>query len=128
DLGIYCVNAARHVFQTEPLAVRAVQTRGDDRRFTEIEEMDQAILEFPGGGLAVLTCSFGAADASELAVWGTKGCLKLKQAFEMAGSRSLVSDCGSGDRGSQLFPRVDQSAPLYRHFSDCILGDRDPLP
>src|SRR5690606_37899213 len=54
DLGIYAINAARYIFQEEPIEVTAVTAaRPGDERFGEVDEMAGAILKFPGERLAV---------------------------------------------------------------------------
>jgi predicted dehydrogenase len=144
DLGVYCINAARHLFQAEPIEVFAfsgrpprrdlssgVRRKLTDRRFEEVEEMAQVTLRFPEDQLASFTCSFGAADASVYQLIGTKGSLILEQAFEMAGAKKLVVDLSGAARPSrrtQNFPATDQFAPLLLHFSGCILNRRPVIP
>src|SRR5262245_31511368 len=48
DLGVYCINAARNLFQSEPEEVFAYSGTRNDRRFKEIDEMTSAVLRFPG--------------------------------------------------------------------------------
>jgi hypothetical protein len=54
DIGIYRINAARHVFGAEPEEVVASLAAGRDRRFKEVEEAASVILRFPGERLATL--------------------------------------------------------------------------
>jgi predicted dehydrogenase len=129
DLGIYCLNAARHVFNAEPIEVHAAASFGRDRRFRDVEEMAQVILRFPGDGLATFTCSFGAGATSAYQVRGTKGGARLEQAYEMVGPKKLILEGPDGMPTRTLnFPNVDQFAPLLLHFSDCIQHNRMPLP
>jgi glucose-fructose oxidoreductase len=129
DLGIYCLNAARHVFNAEPIEVHAAASFGRDRRFRDVEEMAQVILRFPGDGLATFTCSFGAGATSVYQVRGTKGGARLEQAYEMVGPKKLIVEGPDGMPTRTLtFPNVDQFAPLLLHFSDCIQHNRAPLP
>jgi predicted dehydrogenase len=129
DLGIYCINAARHVFNAEPVEVRAAASFGRDRRFRDVEEMAQVILRFPGDGLASFTCSFGAGATSVFQVRGTKGGARLEQAYEMAGAKKLIIDGPDGlPKRSMNVPNVDQFAPLLVHFSDCIVRGQTPVP
>ena len=48
DLGLYCINAARYLFQENPVEVSAFSVEGTDRRFREVDEMTGALLRFPG--------------------------------------------------------------------------------
>src|SRR5262245_34386582 len=60
DIGIYCINAARYIFQDEPIEVLCTCANTGDERFEEIEESAHAILRFPGDRIATFTSSFGA--------------------------------------------------------------------
>ena len=63
DVGVYCVNAARHIFAEEPIEAMAMVHRpNDDPRFREVEASVAALLRFPSGGLPQFVASFGAAD------------------------------------------------------------------
>jgi len=127
DMGVYCVNAARYLFQSEPHQVLAFGVRGTDPRFAEVDEMTSAILHFPGDRLAQFIASQGAADVSEYRVVGTKGDIRLDPAY---GYRSEIREFFTKDGHTQQLttPVRDQFAPELLHFSDCILLDRDPEP
>ena len=127
DIGIYCINAARYVFQANPTRVSACTVRGTDRRFREVDEMTTAWLEFPGSCLATFVCSFGATDVSAYEVAGTKGHVRMDPAYEYVGDlrqNSLLN----GKRRSRRYEGRDQFAPELLYFSDCVLNDRDPEP
>jgi glucose-fructose oxidoreductase len=129
DLGIYCINAARHVFNAEPESVYAEATVGRDRRSREVEEMAQVVLRFPGDRLASFTCSFGAAATSTFQVRGTNAGLRLEQAYEMVGEKILIEEGPDGmPVRRKRYGKVDQFAPLLLHFSDCIQKNRAPIP
>jgi predicted dehydrogenase len=127
DLGIYCINAARYLFQDEPGEVFAASAGGRDARFKEIDEMTSAVLRFPGGRSAVFTSSFGAADASAYRLLGTKGSLRVDPAYEYAmGLKHELTIDGKITR--RTFRKRDQFAPELIYFSDCIRKDREPEP
>jgi predicted dehydrogenase len=127
DLGIYCVNAARYLFQDEPLEVYAQQVVEPENRLRDVDELTTALLRFPGNRLAQLTASQGAADVSELRVVGTKGDIRLEPAYDFAtGLRMFVTKDGRTKK--ETFAKTDQFAPELIHFSRCILDDRDPEP
>jgi predicted dehydrogenase len=78
DLGVYCINAARHVFAEEPIeAVAMAQRPKNDARFREVDETVAATLRFPSGGLAQFIVSFGGAEIDSYRVVGTLGDLEL---------------------------------------------------
>ena len=127
DIGIYCINAARYLFRSEPRFVTAVAVRGGGGRFQEVEEAMSVVLEFPDDRLASFTCSFGAADVSAYRLVGTKGNLTMEPAYEYAeGLRSTL--VVGATRRVQQYPKRDQFAAELLHFSDCILRDRQPEP
>jgi glucose-fructose oxidoreductase len=131
DMGIYCLNAVRHVFDAEPEEVVAMSAGCDNKRkrFKDVPEMFEATMRFPDDALASFTCSFGASDASSFHVWGTKGSLRLDQAYELKGDKILhVMRAGQQKPTTRVFKATNQFAPLLLHFSECILRNRKPLP
>ena len=127
DIGIYCIQAARYLFRSDPIEVQAFQAAGKDPRFRQVDEMTSAMLRFPGDRLASFIVSFGAADVSAYRLVGTKGSLMLDPAYEYAGERRMRVTIGERTR-ERVFKPVDQFAPELLHFSDCILHDRTPEP
>jgi predicted dehydrogenase len=127
DIGIYCINAARYLFQDEPVEVCAFTANNGEERFQEVDEMTSAILRFPNERLATFTCSFGAADVSAYEIVGTKGRLRVDPAYEFAGElkHELIRD---GKTRRRTFPQRDQFAPELLYFSECIIKDKDPEP
>ncbi len=127
DIGVYCINAARYVFQENPVEVSAYVVRGTDRRFREVDEMVAVWLRFPDDRLATFICSFGAADASSYEVVGTKGQVRLCPAFEYIG-RLEQQQVVNGTSRSRLYQAGDQFAAELQYFSDCILRNNVPEP
>jgi predicted dehydrogenase len=127
DIGIYCINAARYLFQDEPTAVQAWSVSGDDPRFSEVDEATSAVLHFPGERLATFTCSFGAASVGHYQLIGTKGELRVDPAFEYAGALKhyLTID---GKTKTRSFRARDQFAPELIYFSKCVLRKKTPEP
>ncbi len=127
DIGIYCINAARYLFQAEPQEVWSSAATGDDPRFTEVDEMNSVVMRFPGERLAAFTCSFGAADVSAYRIVGTKGDLRMEPAYELAEGlvQYLTID---GKTTKKTFPKRDQFAPELVYFSNCIRENREPEP
>jgi glucose-fructose oxidoreductase len=128
DIGIYCINAARCVFQAEPVEVVAFKaTRPSDKRFNEVEEQVGAVLRFPGDRIATFASTFGGADVNDLRVVGTDGWIRLDPAFEFATPLRMETMIG-GKHRKKRFRRHDQVAPEIEHFADCVLNDRQPEP
>ena len=127
DIGIYCINAARYVYQAEPHEVLAMRLKSKDPRFRRVEEMDGALLRFPGNRLASFVCSFGASDRADIDVVGTKGSVRLESAYEYSVGVKQITRIG-GRTKTHRYPVHDQFAPQLRYFSNCILQNREPEP
>jgi glucose-fructose oxidoreductase len=127
DMGVYCINAARYLFGSEPTEVLAVTGNNGDERFQRVEEMTSVVMRFPQECLATFTCSFGAVDISRYALIGTKGVLRADPAYEyaMAIKHQLTV---AGKTKTQTFPKRDQFAAQLVYFSDCLLKDKEPEP
>jgi glucose-fructose oxidoreductase len=127
DVGIYCVNAARYLFQAEPSEVVAFSASSEDARFKEIDEMSSAILRFPGDRLAAFTCSFGSADRSAYEIVGTKGSLRVEDAYKFAaGAKHLLIQ--DGKKRQRTFAKKDQIGAEIAYFSNCVLKGKNPEP
>jgi predicted dehydrogenase len=126
DLGIYCINAARCAFESEPVRVFAFESRSGPL-FEQTEETLCGVLEFPRGRLFTFQCSMGAAPTSDLRIVGTKGDLVLESGFDYA--EGMKQRLTIGERTTvKRFPKQDQFAPELVYFSDCILRNRLPEP
>ncbi|HEX2678613.1 MAG TPA: Gfo/Idh/MocA family oxidoreductase [Polyangiales bacterium] len=127
DMGIYCVNAARYVFQDEPIEAYAQQIGGRDERSASVDECTTAVLTFPEGRVAQLTASQGMADCDGYRVVGTKGSIVLDPAFEYseAIAEKITID---GKTKTKTFEKRDQFAAELLHFSRCIQNDDSPEP
>jgi len=127
DMGVYCINAARYLFQAEPTSVAAFSANDGEKRFSEIDEMTSVVMRFPGERLATFTCSFGAADVSRYTLVGARGILTADPAYDY--SMALKHQIKIGERtSSKTFRKRDQFAAELLYFSDCILRNKEPEP
>jgi predicted dehydrogenase len=122
DLGVYCVNAARQLFGSEPSAVLGATV---NRMGTDDSAM--ATLEFPGGGLAQFCVGNSTSSVSSYRVAGTEGDLRVEPAYDYDGERVHHLTVG-GRTQRTVFKKGDQFAPEISYFSECILSQRDPEP
>ncbi len=128
DIGVYCINAARYLFDDEPSeALGVTASKAGDARFGEVEEMASATLRFPGERLAQFTCSFGSASVAALELVGTKGTLRISPAYDYAGEIRWTLTVGGKEKEKSFGPS-DQFAPEVLYFSDCILKNEKPEP
>lgn len=127
DIGVYCINAARMLFQAEPECVMAFTANSGEKRFREVDEMSTVLMRFPNERLAQFTCSFGAADVSSYRIVGTQGDLRMEPAYEYAEPLQRTLTAG-GKSKIKRYKKRDQFAPELIYFSDCILRNRLPEP
>ena len=123
DIGVYCINAARHLFRAEPVEAFAMTTG----RVGSAEETAAATLRFPGERLASFCVSFGADKTSEYRVTGSRGSLRADPAYELASGLKLHVT-REGTKKTIAYRKRDQFAPELLHFSDCVLRNRRPEP
>ena len=84
-------------------------------------------MRFPHERLATFMCSFGSADVSHYDLVGTKGRIRLENAYEYQGEIKCVTTIGE-KQTEKTFKPGDQFAPELIYFSDCIIHDRAPEP
>jgi predicted dehydrogenase len=127
DMGVYCINAARYLFQNEPTEVLASSAQSDDPKFSKAGEMVSVMMRFPGERLATFTCSFGSADVSRYSLIGTKGMLTAEPAYDysMAIKHRITID---EQTTNKTYPKRDQFAAELTYFSDCIKKNKEPEP
>jgi len=127
DLGVYCINAARMFFGSEPLEVSGFSVPGFRSVMPEVDEMTAATLYFEGDRLASFTTSFAAADVSDFRLVGTKGHIHAQPAYEYVDPIAFTMTVGDNvtkRRGR----KHDQFAAELTYFSRCIREDREPEP
>ncbi len=128
DIGLYCINAARYLFRSEPTEVMAFSERSRDPRFSEVDETVSAVMRFPDNKLASFTVSFGTSDAAWYTLYGTDGYLCLDKAYEYTEKRELEFQGKNGKLQTQIYKKGDQFGPELLYFSECILKNRTPEP
>ncbi len=119
DIGIYCINASRYLFKSEPVEVFATATSSKDSRFRKNDETISCILKYPGGRLASFTVSFGAFATSDYDLIGTKGRIRLEKGYDYA-KTMVLKTYEEGKISKKRYPKRDQFSPELIYFSDCI--------
>jgi predicted dehydrogenase len=127
DIGVYCINAARYLFRSEPTEVMALSVNGGTARLRGIDESTGAILRFDGDRVATFVTSFNSADIGSYTIVGTKGHITVDPAYEYAEGLGYTMTI-DGKPTRKRTGKRDQFAPQLLYFSDCILQDRAPEP
>lgn len=127
DIGIYCINAARYLFKSEPIEVFAMSSNCKDARFKKVDDTVSCILRFSEGRVANFTVSFGAYTSGDYDLIGTKGRLRLEKAYNYGGGMTLKT-YEPGKVSIKKYTNRDQFAPELIYFADCIQKKKKPEP
>lgn len=127
DIGVYCLNAVRHVFEGEPIEAIAMTSDDDDPRFAEVAGTMGVTLRFPRGRIAQFLVSFGAGEVDCYRVVGTEGDVTLEPGFKFETATKMRLHRGE-ETIIREFPRLDQFAAQTAYFSDCIKTGTRPEP
>jgi predicted dehydrogenase len=126
DLGVYPINAARHLFRAEPTRVFCSITRGDSR-FEGTDASAAGTLIFEGERMAQFSVSLEASSISAYRVIGERGDLVVDPGFAYdEGLRHLLTINGRTDE--RRFPKRDQFAAEIVAFSRAILENQEIEP
>jgi len=132
DLGIYPLNAIRHITREEPANFTAVvSTRDHSGRFAEVEQSIEWTMKFPSGIVASCGCSYGQSGPAFLTVNGDQGYLDMRPGFFYDAPR--LSGQVSGQTGGKQIDIAGNGRNPYQftieaeHFASCIRNDREPL-
>jgi predicted dehydrogenase len=127
DIGVYCINAARYLFRSEPTEAMAVSVNSGTATLDEIDESTGAVLRFGRERVAIFVTSFNAADVGSYRIVGTKGHIHVDPAYEYAEGLGYTLTVNGKETKKRIGKR-DQFAPQLLYFSDCILKDTKPEP
>jgi predicted dehydrogenase len=127
DLGIYCVNAARMVFRSEPTEVMAMHAGLGTGRFREVPEMTAAVLRYPGERLAMFTCSLHAYRGSSWTALTEKRLVRMEPAYTYHEPLVLKLQSDSTAR-VRRYGVHDQFAAELDHFVARIRSSRKVEP
>ncbi len=127
DIGIYCINAARYLFKSEPIEVFAMSGNSRDSRFKKTDEIVSAIMKFPDGKMANFCISFGAFASADYDLIGTKGRIRLEKGYQYAYPMTLKT-YEDKKITTKKYARRDQFSPELIYFSECIQKKKKPEP
>jgi glucose-fructose oxidoreductase len=100
DMGVYCINGARYVYDREPISVMAYESTTRPELFTEVDETMNFILEFPDGLYANCVTSFGM-NMGRFIVTAADGHFRMEPFQSYRGLKGFASD------GRQFSDEVD---------------------
>jgi predicted dehydrogenase len=129
DMGIYPLNAIRHITGEEPtILTAAVSTTDHSGRFTQVEQNLEWTMKLPSGITASCSCSYGASAPGFLRIVGDSGNVEFQPAFNYDGLRV------HGTVNGKPLDIVSKEKNPYQftleadHFADCVRNNKQPLP
>jgi glucose-fructose oxidoreductase len=127
DLGIYCVNAARMVFRSEPTEVMAMHGGHGSGRFREVPETTAAILRYPGERIATFVCSLNAYRGSSWSALTTRRLVEMQPAYTYHDPLIVRLQTERATR-TRRYGVHDQFAAELDHFVEKIRSRRKTEP
>lgn len=122
DVGCYCVNAARMLFDEEPLWASA---QWDFRAEFGVEVALAGVLGFSDNRMATFDCGFRASGQGSYTVAGTAGTIAVPTAFVPHGPTVVVLNDRDG-RHVEPVDAVDQYRLEAEEFAAALLEGRAP--
>ncbi|MGC9197906.1 MAG: Gfo/Idh/MocA family protein [Acidobacteriaceae bacterium] len=127
DVGIYPLNAIRHITGEEPANYTAVvATRDHSGRFAQVEQSVEWTMKLPSGIIASCGSSYGQDGPSFLIINGSNGYLQFEPAFMYDGihltgdaAGNSIDVAGTGKLPFQFTLEAD-------YFADCVRNNKQP--
>jgi D-xylose 1-dehydrogenase (NADP+, D-xylono-1,5-lactone-forming) len=120
DVGCYCVNISRTLFQREPVRAQAFARWNPSGVDTELV----GSLEFADHGFAQFYCGLDTTRTEGVEIISEKGSLKFDSAFIPGLSDSSVEIVEAGQKYQQTVGGLNQYQVMVQHFADCVLGGK----
>ncbi len=126
DVGCYCIHIARRAFGREPTVVTAKSLYDPQ---TGIDTTTTALMEFDGGGIALLDCSFSLSFRATYEIVGSEASVTVPNF--LLGGQTSADQAEAGDyclsRGGEDEERRSQAGSMYvaevEAMSRRILGE-----
>jgi predicted dehydrogenase len=121
DVGCYALNAARYLFDAEPVEVSALQRKDPT---LGVDTGLAAVLRFPGDRLAVVDGSFDVAGPQRYEILGARGSILVEPAFQPSPDGATFTVIRGAERHVVDAPGVDQYALEADHFVQSVRAGR----
>lgn len=109
DVGCYCVNLARALIGQAPVQAWATARWAS----TGVDETLAGTLEYPGGAITQVACSFVGGFQQQVQIIGSDGLIELDRAFTMFPDQPCSIRLW---RGTQFAPLDEISIPPANHY------------
>ncbi|SEM79754.1 Predicted dehydrogenase [Stigmatella aurantiaca] len=126
DMGPYPINAARNLFGTEPIEVRATGFRTPGRSLN-FDDVVSVVLRFPEDRMAQFVVDYSGSTVNRYELIGDKGTVEASPAYMYGPEAGITYRTQiDGKFEERRHPPVDQFAGETDYFSECVLQDREP--
>ena len=126
DMGTYPINAARNLFQSEPIEVMAIGAKDPELGFG-FHDTVSVTLRFPAERLAQFTVSYATGSVGHYRVVGKDGDLDALHGFGFTEPIEQVVTVGK-DITRHTFERTDQFSGQLHAFSEHVKNGTEPEP
>jgi predicted dehydrogenase len=116
DIGCYCINLARFIFDDEPRRVIGLIERDNS---SGIDNLSSAILDFPAGQ-ATFTCSTRLVPYQRMQIFGSKARIEIQIPFNIPPDTAITVFI---DDGSDLYSKAMESIRFEAVNQYTIQGD-----
>lgn len=118
DVGIYALQACRHLTGEEPVEITALETKTDKAKFGEVDETIQWAMKFPSGRTANCMTTYSFNGCNHFTAYCEKGRFGLNQAYGYGGQSGWTSN----EKIPLEFADTDHFAVQMDLFSEAIIG------
>lgn len=116
DVGCYCVNVTRTLFQEEPEAVSAIAHFHPHG----VDDQMNVMARFKSGRSAVMSCGLVSNYPSGYLISGTRGFIRAEYGFHLGVNHGIVTRKIDGIE-TKLQDETNEYTRMIEHFSDCVL-------
>ncbi|MCC7371119.1 MAG: Gfo/Idh/MocA family oxidoreductase [Chloroflexi bacterium] len=121
DVGCYALNAARLLFDAEPVEVTAFQRKDP---LLGVDTLFAAVVRFPGDRMALIDGSFDTTSTARYEVSGFDGAILVEKAFQPERLPSEITITSRGERRTETVPGADQMGLEADHFARSVRAGR----
>ncbi len=123
DVGAYCVNVSRWMFGRAPVSVSGSSLRSAEG----VDEEFRGVLDFGGGGSALILSSLSQPYRHHVRLLGTEGDITVPEAFVLRSDDvTVIHTDADGRDEAHVVGGADEYQLEVEDFADCVLSGRAP--
>jgi D-xylose 1-dehydrogenase (NADP+, D-xylono-1,5-lactone-forming) len=124
DVGSYCINVSRWMFGRPPVSVSGSATRSPEG----VDEEFRGVLDFGGGGSALILSSLSQPYRHHVRMLGTEGDITIPSAFVVRpdDAVTVIHTDADGRAEEHAVEPEDEYRLEVEDFADCVLAGRPP--